>query len=353
MVSAKRVVLKNYVTGPINPDSDFATETFDFDVESTDLNDGGIIIKTTYLSVDPYMRGRLNPGGSGVLGSATLGSPFGGHGIGTVLKSKNSQYKEGQTVTGFFSWATHQVIADPAQSQCHAVAFPQGVPETFAISMLGMPGMTAYKGLKHVCEPKQGETLFVSAAAGAVGQIVCQLGKLWGLKVVACAGSKEKCEMLEKDCGVDVAFNYKEYPSYEEFLKKLRNVCPNGIDCYYENVGGIILDAVLMVANAGARIGVCGLVSQYDKMSQGQAYGVKNLSCIIYKQIKLQGFVVNSLCEKYGIQDAIQDMSDAYLQKKLTYKEDICETDISQTPHVLLKMLQGKNVGKQIVKLTN
>jgi NADPH-dependent curcumin reductase CurA len=216
--------------------------------------------------------------------------------------------------------------------------------------VLGMPGLTAYYGLNKICEPlkhpdgKQ-QTLYVSAAAGAVGQVVGQYAKSLGLRVVGSAGDDAKVEYLLKDMNFDVAFNYKKH---DDFRKALRETCPNGIDIYFENVGGKMLDAVLANANDFARIAVCGMISQYNLPKPDPIYGIQFL---VMKRIRMQGFIVFDEAQKYG-PEAIKTFSSLLKEGKLKYRESLTE-GIENAPKALVEMLQGKNFGKAVVKVAD
>jgi len=214
------------------------------------------------------------------------------------------------------------------------------VPLSYYTGLLGMPGMTAYVGFYEICSPKKGETVYVSAASGAVGQLVGQFAKMMGCYVVGSAGSKEKVDLLKTKFGFDYAFNYKEEPDLSAALKRC---FPNGIDIYFENVGGKMLDAVLMNMNMHGRIAVCGMISQYNLENQE---GVHNLSNIIYKRIRIQGFVVSDFYDEYS--KFLEFLHPHIKEGKITYVEDVAD-GLEKGPEALVGLFHGKNVGKQVV----
>ncbi|KAI8066207.1 uncharacterized protein B0P05DRAFT_553396 [Gilbertella persicaria] len=320
--------------------------TIDLDAE---LAKGEFILKTLEISVDPYMRGRMrDPNIKSYAPAFDLDAPMTGDTMSVVVRSNHPDYKVddlvyGRTARGRFEEYV-KVDAEYAKSSyvVRNDAKQNGLPLSHYVGVLAMPGMTAYYGLHEVGKPKKGETIYVSAAAGAVGQIVGQIGKALGCYVVGSAGSDDKVEYL-KTIGFDDAFNYKN-GDIEELLKKH---CPNGIDVYYENVGGKMLDAVLKVANNFARIIACGMISQYNLTKPEPIY---NTMYIVAKRIKFDGFIIMDHMdfeEKF-----LQDVTPLLANGQIKYREDIVK-GIENTPEALISVLRGKNFGKMVVHVAD
>ncbi|KAK4521990.1 uncharacterized protein ATC70_004529 [Mucor velutinosus] len=311
----------------------------DLDAE---LPQGAILVKTLCLSVDPYMRGRMRDASTKSYSPAfPLNQPMNGHVMASVVKSNNDKFKEGDLVYGMSSFAEYALIPEPYTTylEVRNEAKDSGLPLTNYIGVLGMPGMTAYVGLIKFGKPKKGESLYVSAASGAVGQLVGQIGKILGLHVVGSAGSDEKVEYL-KSIGFDGAFNYKTKDTKEAFAELL----PNGIDIYFENVGGKMLEDVIAHANKFARIVCCGMISQYNTT---EPYGIHNLIQVVAKSLEIRGFIVSDSPE---MQEPFRRDMTKWLQDGLKYRETVAE-GIEKTPQALIDVLKGVNFGKQVVLL--
>ncbi|KAI9324361.1 hypothetical protein BDR26DRAFT_1014831 [Obelidium mucronatum] len=279
-----KVLFRAIPNGPATKDAFDVVRDEHFDVSTQELGPDSILVKTTWLSLDPYMRGRMRkPEVQSYSPAFAIGQPMGGHGVGVVLKSTSNKYKEGDAILGFLPWVEYAVL--PAAQVNRVINKPQDpiLPNETWLGLLGMPSFTAYAGLIVIAKPKAGETLFVSAAAGAVGQVVGQIGKRLGLRVVGSCGTDDKVEYLINKLGFDAAFNYNKHNIHA----KLSELCPKGIDIYFENVGGETLDAVLQLMNVHGRIPVCGMISQYN----GAGDGIKNLLSVIPKRILIQGFL--------------------------------------------------------------
>jgi len=341
-----RVIFAKYpVEYPI-PGEHLVVEKVPFDPDTVQLADGEFLIKNLVLSLDPYIRGLLRPPQiKSYFSPVLLGSPLKSHGIAEVIKSANSKYKVGDWVYGYILWEEYTVVrADylPVFEVYNHIK-TTGLPVTNYVGVLGMPGMTAYVGLLKYAQPiKKGETLFVSAASGAVGQLVGQIGKLQGLRVVGSVGDDAKVEFLLKQCGFDAAFNYKTHDTGE----KLKELCPNGIDIYFENVGGKTLEHVLNNANNFARIVACGMISQYNLQNPE---GVHNLMNIVGKRIRMEGFIVSDSAAEYG-ERFFHDVTAWLKGGSIVYKEDVV-VGIEKAPEAFIGMLKGKNFGKQVVKI--
>lgn len=252
MSPIKSVCLRAIPDGLPNVERDFEVKVND---ELLKTGENELKLKLNFISVDPYLRGRMSAGKGLYMSPFQIGEVISNFGVAEVLESRHSDYEAGDLLAGVFPWSTEFVYPITPQTTAVLYKIPKDstLPPSYYIGVLGMPGQTAYLGLKHLCEPKAGETLFVSAASGAVGQLVGQLGKMWGMRVVGCAGSEEKCEFLRQELKFDAVINYKKYSNYHELNTAIAEACPDGISCNFENVGGEIMDSVLENSNHGAR----------------------------------------------------------------------------------------------------
>jgi len=319
---------------------EFAFEKRDFDLNSIQLEEDDFITENLYVSLDPYMIGRMNNKGTNYAPPYTIGKPLTNSGVAKVIKSKNAKFAEGAIVYGSLDIAEYTHIKAQQAATYKVIQNKYNLPLSNYVGVLGMPGMTALSGLYEIGKPKAGETIFVSAASGAVGQLVGQLAKLDGLFVVGSAGSDDKVSYLKDTLKFDAAFNYKtEKPS-----EALPKYCPKGIDIYFDNVGGEHLDAVLAQANQHARIISCGMISAYG----GQHHTFQNLFLIIPKRIRMEGFIVVDFWQKY--QKDMDDRVEKLLnEKKIVYKEDVF--DLEHSAEGFLSLYSGKNFGKALVKI--
>lgn len=315
------------------------TET-DFQLAEVDkptAGDGQVVIKTAFVSVDPYMRGRMNEARA-YADPFEIGEAIYGGAAGEVVESKNDRFAVGDQVVGMWGWQEYG-LSDGTDIQ----PFPAGgAPLSTSLGVLGMPGMTAYFGLLEIGKPKEGETVFVSGAAGAVGEIVGQIAKLKGCYVVGSAGTDEKVKHLLDNCGYDAAFNYKTDTDY---VGKLHELCPKGIDVYFDNVGGAMSDAVLLNLAQKARISICGAISQYNL--EEQELGPRLNTMLLVKQASMEGFLVPQFLDKYP--EGMKQMGEWVQQGKIKYREDILD-GIENVPKAFIRMLNGENKGKQLVK---
>jgi NADPH:quinone reductase len=302
--------------------------------------EGQILVRSIYLSVDPYMRGRMNDVKS-YAAPVPIGGVMGGGVVGRVAQSKNPAFKEGDIVEGMFGWQDYAV----SDGQGVRKIDPAIAPISTALGVLGMPGLTAYFGLLEIGNPQSGETVVVSGAAGAVGSLVGQIAKIRGCRAVGIAGADDKIAFLTGELGFDGAFNYKTDRNYYEKLKEL---CPKGVDVYFDNVGGEITDAVFRLINSKARVSICGQISQYnlEKMETGPRL---ILTSLLVKQARAEGFLVFQFLDRYP--QGIKQMAEWLRAGKLKYKEDI-EEGIENTPSAFIAMLKGRNTGKQLVKVS-
>ena len=302
---------------------------------------GQILVRSIYVSVDPYMRGRMNDVKS-YAPPVQIGGLMGGGAVGRVLESNNPSFENGDIVTGMFGWQEY-VVSD---GQGVRKVDPALAPISTSLGILGMPGLTAYFGLLEICNPQPGETVVVSGAAGAVGSLVGQIAKIKGCRAVGIAGGDDKVAYLTEGLGFDGAFNYK---AVKDYVAKLQELCPSGVDVYFDNVGGEITDAVLRCINTKARISVCGQISQYnlEKLEMGPRIV---LTSLLVKQARAEGFLVFQFIDKYP--QALKQMADWLRAGQLKYSEDIAE-GIENTPRAFMAMLGGGNTGKQLVRVWN
>ncbi|MGD1092378.1 MAG: NADP-dependent oxidoreductase [Bryobacteraceae bacterium] len=303
-----------------------------------ELQEGEVLLHALYLSVDPYMRGRIS-GMKSYAAPTEIGGLMVGGGVAQVVESRNPGYSVGDAVEVYMGWQEFTVSNGRGLRKLD----PSLAPVSTALGVLGMPGMTAYFGLLDVCTPKAGETVVVSGAAGAVGPIVGQIAKIKGCRTIGIAGGDDKINYILSECGYDSAFNYKTTDNYSTKLKEL---CPNGIDIYFDNVGGTITDAVFGSLNVGARIAICGQISQYNNTKV--ELGPRFLGALIVARAKVQGFLVSDYAARFG--PALTEMAGWVKSGKIKYREDIVES-FENLPKAFIGMLQGENTGKRLVKV--
>jgi hypothetical protein len=299
---------------------------------------GEVLVRTLYLSVDPYMRGRMN-GGMTYARGVQPGDVMVGGVVGRVEESNDPRLAKGDIVEGMLGWQDYAV----APAKTLRKLDPSAAPITTALGVLGMPGLTAYFGLLDICRPQLGETVVVSGAAGAVGSLVGQIAKIKRCRAVGIAGSTEKVRYLTGDLGFDGGFNYKENSDY---YAKLKELCPNGIDVYFDNVGGDITDAVMRLINTRARVAVCGQISQYN--AQQPEMGPRWMGQLIIKQAKVEGFLVFQFADRY--EEGLKQLSTWVREKKIKYHEEMAD-GLENAPKAFIGMMQGANIGKQLVKV--
>ncbi len=301
--------------------------------------EGEILLKTLYLSVDPYMRGRMNTRKSYAPG-VQAGDVMVGRTVGEVLESNDSSIQKGEIVRAGIGWQGYGV----AKAGTVEKVDPDLAPISTALGILGMPGMTAYCGLLEVCKPVSGETVVVSAAAGAVGSLVGQIAKIKGCRAVGIAGTDEKIQYIVDELGFDGAFNYKTSDDYGSEVKKL---CPDGVDVYFDNVGGEITDAVFSQLNLRARVSICGQISQYNL--EKPEMGPRILGGCIAKRLRIQGFLVGDFSDVHP--RGMKEMAGWLKEGKLKYREDVVE-GLENAPEAFIGMLKGDNIGKRLVKVS-
>ncbi len=302
------------------------------------VEDGELLLKSKYISVDPYLRGRMRSGES-YIEPFKVNEPIESGVIAEVVSSKNPNFKEGDFVNGMLKWKQYQVSQGVGLNKVDK----NSAPLTAYLGVLGLTGMTAYLGLEKIGKLKEGETLLVSGAAGAVGSIVGQIGKIKGCKVVGIAGTDEKTQLLKNELGFDDAINYKTTSDISEAIKK---ACPNGVDVYFDNVGGEILDAALSNINKFGRVINCGAISLYNATDTPK--GPRHEGTFIKKSVLMQGFTVRDYVKEFG--PAIKQLATWLQDGKIKYEETIVD-GFEKTPQAFLDLFKGKNKGKMIVKI--
>ncbi|MEH6472542.1 MAG: NADP-dependent oxidoreductase [Halopseudomonas sp.] len=313
----------------------------DFSLVSTPiamLKDGEVLVKNRWMSVDPYMRGRMIERDSYIAPFA-LNKVLDGGAIGEVVESNNPAFVVGSKVSSMNGWRQYFTTA----GEDLQLLPESGIAEQAFLGVLGMPGMTAYTGLTKIAELKPSDRVFVSAASGAVGAIVCQIAKLKGCYVAGSVGSDAKSRYLMEELGVDAVVNYK---TTNDLQQDIAAACPEGIDVYFENVGGAHLEAVLNLMNANGRIAVCGMIDQYNATTPQP--GPANLSQIVIKKLKMQGFIVFDHWDGYPA--FVEQMVQWIKQEKVSWKETVFN-GIEQAPEAFIGLFEGKNTGKMLVKL--
>ncbi|PAV28054.1 NADP-dependent oxidoreductase [Virgibacillus profundi] len=316
-------------------------QTFEFrHVEAENLEQGELLLKTLYISVDPYMRGRMSNQDSYVE-PFQIGEPLAGGIVAQVMESRVDDFKSGDIVRGNLPFQEYNTVKADNVSKVNT----HGLSPSTALGVLGMPGLTAYFGMMHIGEPKKGETVVVSAAAGAVGQIAGQLAKQTGARVVGIVGSKEKADYITEKLGFDAAVEYKA----GNLEAQLQKTCPNGIDVYYENVGGEIGDAIWPHLNNFARVPVCGAISSYNLKEEEVDLGPRVQQFLIKSRVKMQGFLVGDFAKDY--KEAYKVLAEGVSAGKLIFEETIHE-GFETIPKAFNGLFTGENIGKQLVKIT-
>lgn len=316
----------------------------DFELAETELpapGPGQVLVRNTWMSVDPYMRGRMVDQKS-YIPPFQIGAPLEGGAMGVVEHSNHPDFEAGDLVSSMLGWREYFLSdgSDITKQQ------PSNMPPQAFLGVLGMPGMTAYAGLLRVGECKDGDTVFVSAASGAVGSIVCQIAKAKGCTVIGSAGSQDKIDWLKNEIGIDHAFNYKDTPTTQDVVAELTKAAPGGIDVYFENVGGVQLEAALIAMKPFGRVALCGMIAQYNATEMPA--GPSSIIMAVGKSLKLQGFVVSNYFDMMG--DFIRDMSGWIAEGKIKWEETVFD-GIENAPNAFLALFSGDNFGKCLVKL--
>lgn len=332
MTSNRQVRLKSRPPGMPTVDN------FDcVDASMPPLADGDVLRRTIYLSLDPYMRGRMSDAPS-YAAPVAIGQVMCGHTVSEVVESKNPSFLKGAIVTGYDGWQQYAV----SNGKELRALDPSLAPIATAISVLGMPGMTAFVGLMDIGRPKPGETVVVSAASGAVGSVVGQLARIKGCRTVGIAGSDEKCRYIVEELGFDASINHK---MGGDLVAALRAVCPNGIDIYFENVGGAVFEAVMRNLANGARIPLCGLISEYNTAP----HGGPNLRPLLVHKATIRGFIVSDHQDRAGAFQA--ECAPLVRDGAIKYRHDIVD-GLDAAPKALIGLFEGRNFGKLIVRVS-
>ena len=306
------------------------------------LAEGQVLVRNHYLSLDPYMRGRMNDGKSYAQPQPLNEVMIGGT-VGEVVESKNAHFAVGDKVVGMGGWQEYQLV-DASQRGVLQKVDTTHIPLSAYLGAVGMPGVTGWYGLVKIINPKAGETVVVSAASGAVGGAVGQLAKVRGARAVGIAGGADKCRYVVEELGFDACIDYKEHKDVKSLSAALKAACPNGIDGYFENVGGRILDAVMLRMNAFGRIAMCGMISGYN----GEPIPMTAPQLILVNRMKVEGFIVSEHMEVWP--EALKELGTLVATGKLKYRESVAD-GIAAAPEAFLGLLKGKNFGKQLVKL--
>jgi NADPH-dependent curcumin reductase CurA len=335
MAQGKRVVLASRPQGEPKP-SDFRIENFDVPAPAP----GQVLLRTIWLSLDPYMRGRMSDAAS-YAQPVPVGGVMEGGTVSEVVSSNNPAFEKGDTVLSRAGWQTHALSDGKGLSKID----PSLAPISTAVGVLGMPGMTAYTGLLDIGRPQAGETVVVAAASGAVGSAVGQIARIKGARAVGIAGGKEKCDYVKNELGFDDCLDHRD----PDLAAKLKAACPKGIDVYFENVGGAVFEAVFPLLNPFARIPVCGLIAHYnDTESTPPKWAGAMMRNILSKRLNFRGFIVSDFAARHG--DFLRDMSGWVRDGRVKYKEFVTE-GLDSAPEAFMGLLKGANFGKQLVRV--
>ena len=333
--TCRRIVLASRPQGgPVVPEN-FRLE----EVPLPAVGENQVLVRNHYLSLDPYMRGRMDEAKS-YAAPQPLGETMVGGTVGVVEQSRHPGFKPGDAVVGQLGWAEYGVADGRAVNKVD----PAIVPLSAYLGPVGMPGVTAWYGLNRICEPKSGETVLVSAASGAVGSVVGQLAKAAGCRVVGIAGGAEKCAFVREELGFDACLDHRALADVKAMSTALKEAAPNGVDCLFENVGGVCLDAALSRMNAFGRIALCGLIAGYE----GGDIAIRNVRALLVMRLKLQGFIVSEHLELWP--QALGELARGVASGRIKYRETIAD-GLAAAPEAFIGMLRGRNFGKQLVKL--
>ena len=312
------------------------------EAEVPDLKDGQVLVRNHFMSLDPYMRGRMNDAKSYAV-PQPLNAVMQGGTVGEVVASKNEHYKVGDKVVGFGGWQ-HYSVADAATPGVLRKVDTTHIPLSAYLGAVGMPGVTAWYGLTQICKPKAGQTIVVSAASGAVGSAVGQLAKARGCRAVGIAGGADKCGYVVNELGFDACVDYKAHKDPKALYEALKAATPDGVDGCFENVGGAVFDAVIARMNAFGRIALCGMISGYD----GEPIPLKNPQLLLQSRLTIEGFIVSEHMQFWP--EALKELGTMVATGKLKYRESVAQ-GLAAAPEAFLGLLKGKNFGKQVVKL--
>lgn len=338
MPTNKQILLDNRPEGEARA-SNFKLVT----AETPALKEGEVLVRHHFLSLDPYMRGRMNDSKS-YAAPQPLGQVMQGGTVGEVVESRSPKFATGDKVVGMGGWQEYSVVAADQPGSLRKVDDRQ-VPLSHYLGAVGMPGVTAWYGLNKIIEPKAGQTVVVSAASGAVGSALGALAKARGCRAVGIAGGPDKCRYVTQELGFDACVDYRQYKDAHSLSKALKEACPDGIDGYFENVGGMVMDAVMLRMNAFGRIALCGMIAGYDGKPIPMAYP----QLMLTNRLLVQGFIVSEHMEVWP--QALQELGALVGSGKLRPRESVAQ-GLEAAPEAFLGMLKGKNFGKQLVKLT-
>jgi len=325
----KRWVLASRPVGPVS-EANFRLE----EAPVPRPAEGEVLVRNLWLSLDPYMRGRISEAKSYTKG-VDIGELMVGQTVGEVLESRHPQLKVGDSVLTQLGWQLYGTTREALKLDAAKA------PLSYYLGLVGMPGLTAYFGLKELGQPKPGDSVVVSAASGAVGSVVGQLAKIWGARAVGIAGGREKCSYVKDELGLDACVDYKA----GDIREQLKAACPKGVDVYFDNVGGEILDTVLARMNLFGRVVVCGTISDYDAVDP---YRVRNWRAILVNRLRVQGMIVFDWKDRYG--EALKALGGYFAEGALKYRESVVH-GLENAPRGLVDLLAGRNFGKQLVKL--
>jgi NADPH-dependent curcumin reductase len=335
MAQAKRIVLASRPVGEPKP-SDFRTEEFPIPAPGA----GEVLLRTIWLSLDPYMRGRMSDGPSYAT-PVPIGGVMEAGTVNEVIASNNPGFAKGDIVLARAGWQTHALSNGKGVTRID----PNIAPISTAVGVLGMPGMTAYTGLLDIGKPQADETVVVAAASGAVGSAVGQIAKIKGARAVGIAGGKDKCEFVRKELGFDDCLDHRD----PDLAARLKEACPKGIDVYFENVGGAVFEAVFPLLNNFARMPVCGLIAHYnDTQAAAPKWAGALMRAVLTKRLTIRGFIVSDFAARRD--DFLQDMSAWVREGKVKYKEFVTE-GLDSAPAAFMGLLKGANFGKQLVRV--
>lgn len=309
---------------------------------ASDLAEGQVLVRHHFLSLDPYMRGRMSDSKSYAEPQPLNAVMIGGT-VGEVVASKHPRFDVGDSVVGMGGWQEYSVV-DASQRGALSKVDTRQIPLSAYLGAVGMPGVTAWYGLVKIIQPKAGETIVVSAASGAVGSVVGQLAKARGCRVVGIAGGPEKCAYVTRELGFDACIDHKAHTDLRSFSAALKQAAPDGIDGCFENVGGLGLDAVMLRMNAFGRIALCGMIAGYS----GQPIPMANPSLILISRLKLEGFIVSEHPEVWP--EATQELGGMVASGRMKFRESVAQ-GLAAAPEAFLGLLKGRNFGKQLVKL--
>ena len=335
MPQGKRIVLASRPVGEPKP-SDFRVEEYPVPAPG----EGQVLLRTIWLSLDPYMRGRMSDAAS-YAAPVQIGEVMEGGTVSEVIASNNAAFKKGEIVLSRAGWQTHSLSDGRGLGKID----PQLAPISTAVGVLGMPGMTAYTGLLEIGKPQPGETVVVAAASGAVGSAVGQIAKIKGARAVGIAGGKEKCDYVKSELGFDECIDHRD----PDLAARLKDACAKGIDVYFENVGGAVFDAVFPLLNNFARVPVCGLIAHYnDTEAKPPKWASRFMFATLAKRLTFRGFIVSDFAARQS--DFLRDMSQWLRDGRVKHKEFVTE-GLENAPSAFMGLLKGANFGKQLVRV--